>query len=207
MMAFRHADGRFPFLWEGAGQPAARWNAMGDEPVQYFADTPDGAWAEFLRHEEITAAEDLATIRRVLWVVELEERSCAEPRLPESVLTGGTDSYEACRAEAGRLRAQGGQGLRAPSAALRAGAAGGWRVNGGLQPGPVREGRTIGLFGARPDLVGWRAAEGHPHDDLLAKVRPLAGSGSADPGFDQSAGAAVKGSGYSRGSSAWTSLT
>jgi hypothetical protein len=28
--------------------------------------TPDGAWAELLRHEEITDPEDAATIRRAL---------------------------------------------------------------------------------------------------------------------------------------------
>jgi RES domain-containing protein len=62
VIAFRHADRRFPFLWEGSGQPAGRWNATGDSPIHYFADTPDGAWAEFLRHEGITSPEDLATI-------------------------------------------------------------------------------------------------------------------------------------------------
>src|SRR5205823_2277822 len=31
----------------------------GDGPAQYFADTPVGAWAEFLRHEGITDEADL----------------------------------------------------------------------------------------------------------------------------------------------------
>ena len=65
MILFRHADPRFPFLWETASQPAGRWHAPGEGPVHYLADTPDGAWAEFLRHEEIRDPEDLAGIRRV----------------------------------------------------------------------------------------------------------------------------------------------
>jgi hypothetical protein len=56
MIVFRHADPSLPFLWEDVGQPPARWHGDGDGPVQYFTDTPDGAWAEFLRHEEIKAA-------------------------------------------------------------------------------------------------------------------------------------------------------
>ena len=55
MIVYRHADTRLPFLWESSGQPAARWHADDEGPVQYFSETPDGAWAEFLRHEEITA--------------------------------------------------------------------------------------------------------------------------------------------------------
>ena len=61
MTGFRHTDPRFPFLWAGASQPAGRWNRKG-ELTHYFNDTPDGAWAEFLRHEEIDDPEDLATI-------------------------------------------------------------------------------------------------------------------------------------------------
>lgn len=50
MIVFRHADPRFPFLWEIAEQSAARWHGDHEGPAHYFADTPDGAWAEFLRH-------------------------------------------------------------------------------------------------------------------------------------------------------------
>ena len=57
-------DSRFPFLWEGAGQPPARWHGDGEGPVHYLTDTPDGAWAEFLRHEEIRDPQDLETVTR-----------------------------------------------------------------------------------------------------------------------------------------------
>src|SRR5207237_7071664 len=71
MMGFRQVDARYPFLWEDHRQPAGRWHADGDGPAHYFSDTPDGAWAEFLRHEEITDAADLSTIRRQIWAVDI----------------------------------------------------------------------------------------------------------------------------------------
>ena len=58
MILFRHADPRFPFLWETADQPGARWHGDREGPAHYFADTPDGAWAEFLRLEEIKTGHD-----------------------------------------------------------------------------------------------------------------------------------------------------
>jgi len=171
VIVFRHADTRFPFLWEGPGQPPARWHAEGDPPTHYFSDTPDGAWAELLRHEEITESADLATIRRAMWAVEIEEPPAATPRLSRRALTGGERTYGACRAEARRLRAAGAGGFTAVSAALVAGGARGDRAAGGLRPGPARDGRTIALFGPRPDLVGWRAAaEGRPGVELIERV-------------------------------------
>ncbi len=177
MTLFRHSDPRFPFLWESREQPPARWNAGGDGPVQYLADTPDGAWAEFLRHEGITDAEDLLGIERDLWAVEIAagEIPNTTPELMATVLEGGTDTYPACQAEARRLREMGSPGLIAPSAALLPGAAGGWRVQDGqLIPGPPRDGTVAVLFGSRPDLVGWRAcSRGRPDSRLLPTVRHL----------------------------------
>ncbi|MHB8719323.1 MAG: RES domain-containing protein [Candidatus Dormibacteria bacterium] len=168
---FRHVDPRFPFLWEDADQPPARWHEGGEGPVQYLADTPDGAWAEFLRHEEITEADDLAGIERDLWAVELERLPATRPRLARTVLTGGVASYPACRTEARRLRS-GADGLVAPSAALRRGRAGGQRVSrGALLAAPARDGRVVVLFGRRPDLAGWRCCRrGRPGADLLGRV-------------------------------------
>lgn len=172
MIGFRHADPRHPFLWEDLAQPAARWHTDGEGPAHYFCDTPDGAWAELIRHEEITAPEDLATIRRALWAVEVGDMPSVAPDLPSDVLTGGPETYRTCQAEARRLRERGEAGLVAPSAALRPGAARGWRVDGGLQPGEARDGRVIVLFSRRPDLVGWPAAiEGRPREDMLIQVR------------------------------------
>ena len=161
MIAFRHTDPRYPFLWEQASQPAGRWNAEG-ELTHYFSDTPDGAWAEFLRQEEIVDPEDLATIRRALWAVDLGDEPAAPLELPRETLTGGRESWPACQQRAGVLRDRGKGGLTAPSAALRPGGAHGWRVDGGPAAGPpqgrqgVRTLRTapvsgrLGRDGRRP---------------------------------------------------------
>lgn len=172
MIGFRHVDDRFPFLWETDRQPPGRWHGEGDGPVHYLADTPDGAWAEFLRHEEIREPDDVATIRRGLWATEVDDAPAARPRLPFDVLTGGLSTYPACRTEAGRLRAKGATALIAPSAALLPGAARGWRVDRGMRPGRARSGRVLVLIGPRPDVVGWAATTaGRPFTQLLSQVR------------------------------------
>ena len=177
MIAFRHADPRFPFLWGEDSQPPGRWHGAGEGPVHYLADTPDGAWAEFLRHEEISVPEDVAEVRRALWAVEVGDEPEAGPRLARKTLTGGLDTYGACQKAARRLRSRGAAGLVAPSAALVAGGDHGWRVENGVVPGPPRDGKVIVLFGRRPDLVGWAAASpGRPDPDLLVRVRPLRGA-------------------------------
>lgn len=172
MIVFRHADPRFPFLWESTAQPPGRWHDEGEGPAHYFADTPHGAWAEFLRHEEIRDPEDLSGIRRALWAIEVPRLPTARPRLAEDVLGGGPDSYPECRTEATRLRVRRARGLRAPSAALLPGRASGWTVNGGQKPGPLRDGETYVLFECRSDLLGWPVTlEGQPPAEVLERVR------------------------------------
>ena len=171
MIAFRNADPRFPFLRETASSATGRWNLPGQLTHCLF-DTPDGAWAEFLRHEEITDPADVPHIRRALWAVEIEDPPPASPGLSNRVLTGGRTSWAACQREANRLRGAGEPGLTAPSAALAPGGPHGFRAEGGQRPGPRRDGVTIVLFGPRPDLIGWRAAgSGAPAPELLSRVR------------------------------------
>jgi len=174
VIVYRHADPRFPFLWEAADQPPARWHGVGEGPVQYFSSTPDAAWAEFLRHEEITDSADIATVTRSLWAIELPDEALGAPMLPDATLVGGTATYPACRAEARRLRAAGAKGVVAPSAALDRRTGSGYRTDAGLRPGPRREESVIVLFGARPDLVGWVACfEGRPRPELIGRTRQL----------------------------------
>jgi RES domain. len=174
MILFRHADPRFAFLWEDATQPEARWHGSGEGPAHYLADTPDGAWAEFIRHEGITDVADLATVRRAIWAIEIPDEPRARPTLPEATLRGGLSTYAPCQEEARRLRAGGANGIAAPSAALKPGTPSGWRVQSGLQPGGLRDEQIVVLFGLRANLVGWAACEtGRPRDDLLARVSPL----------------------------------
>ncbi len=170
MIAYRHADPRFPFLREDSSQSAGRWNEPG-ELTHYFCDTPDGAWAEFLRHEEISDPQDLATVRRALWAVDIGEIPSHRPDLPREALVGGPDTWPACQ-QAARQHRDHADGIAAPSAALKPGAAHGWRVDGGLQPGPDRDGQVFALFGRRPDVIGWATTvDGCPSPDLLPRVR------------------------------------
>jgi hypothetical protein len=172
---YRHVDRRWPFFWEDATQPPARWHGAGEGPAQYLADTPDGAWAEFLRHEEITDPADLPGIARSLWAVEVpDEERAAVPALPEAALRGGLDSYPNCQAEARELRAAGSKALAAPSAALVDGGARGELVRAGLVEADDRDGRVLVLYGPRPDIRGWLCTgEGRPSERLLALVRSL----------------------------------
>lgn len=173
MIGFRQADPRYPFLWSDPAQPAARWHGDGEGPAHYFADTPDGAWAELLRHEEIHDPADVATLRRALWVVELGEQPARSASLTAAVMTGDRDTYWACQAHARRLRARGARCLVAPSAALVPGAAAGRQVVDALErQAAPRDGRVFVIFGDPADLVGWKAVEhGAPPAGLLAHVR------------------------------------
>jgi hypothetical protein len=176
LIVYRNCDRRFPFLWENAEQPAARWHAAGEGPVQYLADTPLGAWAEFLRHEGITDQADLAGVRRALWAVEITDGSFAAsaPNLPAAVLLGGLPTYEACRIEARRLRRAGVAAIKAPSAALLESGATGWRVEGGERDAEARDGYVYVVFGSCPTCVGWPVVDaGTAPARLLTRVRAL----------------------------------
>lgn len=173
MIGFRQADPRYPFLWSDPSQPAARWHADGEGPAHYFADTPDGAWAELLRHEEIHDPADVVTVRRALWAVEFRDEPATAVTLKTAVATGGPDTYWACQAHAGRLRAAGAHRLVAPSAALLPGGAAGREVSDSLERiASPRDGRVFVVFGDPTGLVGWKAVEhGAPPAGLLARVR------------------------------------
>lgn len=176
MILFRQCDRRFPFLWEAAHQPAARWHADGQGPAQYFADTPLGAWAEFLRHEGIIDEADLAGVERALWAVEVPVDAIRfeAPVLPPETALGDMSSYPKCQAKAAHLRAGGAQGVRARTAALLPGGAAGWIVDGGEKNAATRNGEVFVVFGHRPDFVGWPIVEaGRPPARVLPRVRKL----------------------------------
>lgn len=179
MIVFRICDSRFPFLWTlgaGARQRSARWHEEGEGPVQYFSDTPPGAWSELLRHEEITDPADLTGISARLWVVDIDDREeMHEPKLSKAALRSSPDGYAVCRAEARRLRAAGVKRIVAPSAALAPGEGAGFHVSAaGLTRASRRDGKVIVHFGVLPDAEGWCAADSaRPDEELLARVRPL----------------------------------
>jgi hypothetical protein len=175
VIAFRHCDSRFSFLWTSATQPEARWHGTGEGPANYFADTPIGAWAEFLRHEGITDVADLAGVQRSLWAVEIPDDGYETPALVDDVLKGDAGTYLACQSEAKRLRHLGATRLAAPSAALVSGGASGWIVDPLIRRSSnSREGRVFVIYGSQPSLVGWPAVEaGSPPERALAFVHHL----------------------------------
>ena len=171
MIGFRNSDPRWPFLRSDATQPGARWHAEGDGPANYFADTAAGAWAEFLRHEEIKDAADFAGVQRSLWAVEIPDSGYGAPALAEATLRGAKTTYPQCQVEAKRLRGAGHAGVKAPSAALLPGAASGWSCTPNEVSAPAREGFVCVLFGAPDGLVGWPAVEaGQPPVRILPLV-------------------------------------
>jgi hypothetical protein len=173
MIGFRHCDPRWPFLWSLASQPAARWHGAGEGPANYFADTPVGAWAEFLRHEEIKDPDDLVGVRRSLWAVELPDEGYAAPALDESILKGGLDSYPICQNEARRLRSGGAKRLRTRAAALVSGGARGWVCRPDEETASAeRTAQVMVVFGDVTTLIGWPAVEaGAPPPRILPLVR------------------------------------
>src|SRR5262249_31948187 len=155
-----------------ASQPAGRWHAAGEGPAHYFADTPDGAWAEFLRHEEITDPEDVQTVRRQMWAVDIGDLPVDQVTLPDATLTGGLETYAECQREARSIREQGVRRIAARTAALLPGGARPLRVRGGVHGAEPRDGLTIVIYGTPGDLRGWIAADtAAPAADLLERVR------------------------------------
>lgn len=173
MILYRNCNPRLPFLWDFPNTEEGRWNSNGQGPTQYLADTPNGAWAEYLRAQGIVTEAQLKGVDRSLWVIILKDEGCATPALPNETLQGDRHTYPDCQAEATRLRDKGATALRAPSAALLGGAARGWQVvNGGLQPGEDADGEVYVLFGVRPQATGWRIVDnGRPPAELLPFVR------------------------------------
>ena len=179
MIWFRTCDARWPFFWDAGHQrrPLARRRRRAGP---YLADTPDGAWAEFLRHEEITDPDDLAGIERAVWAIDvaMDEEKTRRPALDADTLRGGLGCTGPCQAEARRLRARGATAVLATSAALLTGGARGQVVrDGALAEARRRDGRVLALFGARPALRGWRCALRRP------AARAPAGAGAAALAF------------------------
>lgn len=124
LIAFRQTDYDVPF-WARNNSYPARWNHAGDPPTQYWALHPDGAWAEFVRQEELTEEHEAQQIRRGLWVCRVPRGDLLDLRDPavqeaEGVTTDDltADDWGPCQALAERLRDRGCTGLLSPSAAL-----------------------------------------------------------------------------------------
>jgi hypothetical protein len=173
-VAFRWSNYDTP-LWVRSNSTAHRWNRTREAPTQYLSLSPEGAWAELIRAEELTSAPTVRLVQMPMWVLQVHETHIADYETFEKAEAAGfppealvDDDHERCRAEATRLREHGFRGVLTPSAAL---------------PGDV----NLTLFGPRL-AVEWgcgddgrlssfipakQLAVGHPPDDLLARVRQV----------------------------------
>jgi len=179
-VGFRVCDRRYSFLWQCAGQQAGRWNRKGDEPAHYLANTPTLAWAEWIRHQEIEDPADLEGVAASLWAVLIPEHLTDQDLQPVTLsmvlVLGATQEAAGSRlALVDQLKAQGAQGLLAPSAALH-------HSDQILPCSRVRDGinqpdqllmpaQVILLWCAAEQLPGWCCvAEGRPEPELLPFV-------------------------------------
>ncbi|HXE44853.1 MAG TPA: RES family NAD+ phosphorylase [Conexibacter sp.] len=171
-VAYRWSEYDTP-LWARPNSSAQRWNRTREAPTQYLSLTPEGAWAELIRTEDLTSVVAVRLVSMPLWALQVRETRVADYATFEKAEAAGfppealvDEDHERCRAEGTRLRARGFRGVLAPSAAL---------------PGAV----NLTLFGARL-AVEWNCDEdrrlaafvparqlavGHPPDDLFALVR------------------------------------
>ncbi|MGI9187407.1 MAG: RES family NAD+ phosphorylase [Gaiellales bacterium] len=112
-----------PLAFVHPTQPPARWNSRG-ELAQYAALHVDAAWAELIRHEDLST-DDAAYYRRSIWMLRITELRIADLStfdraehcgIHPAVLVG--DDHEPCRTLRVELEAAGYTGVLAPNAAL-----------------------------------------------------------------------------------------
>lgn len=171
-MAFRWTTYDVPF-WARRNSRAGRWHRIGDLPTQYWSLTPDAAWAELIRHEDLYEEAELDLVRMPLWVCRVPKSSLVDLHVQELreryELDGADlldDDWSACQRARAALEADA-RGVIAPSSAL-----------------PQHANLT--LFGARR-AINWTrqpiltstipatlSALGRPPEGLLAHVRRAA---------------------------------
>jgi RES domain-containing protein len=179
LLAFRQTDYDVPF-WARSNSHPGRWNRPGDPSTQYWSLHPDGAWAEFLRQEELTAADDVDALRRPIWVCRISLAPLADLRSDEQRDRWGIAAdalvdpdWAACQDLARTLREQRVAGVIAPSAAIEG--------HDNLTIfGPRRAidlHRTPVLHSTVPAAM---AARGAPDPGLLSRITRRTSSGGPD---------------------------
>lgn len=123
LVAFRYCSYDVPF-WVRPNTRPGRWHLAGTEPTQYWSLTPEGAWAELIRYEELVTEEELDEIRTAMWVCRLPRMGLADLtddavrdryNLTDKDLTA--DAWDACQRAAVAIRREA-RGVLAPSAVL-----------------------------------------------------------------------------------------
>lgn len=124
LVGFRYSSYDVPF-WVRPNTYAQRWNASLEAPTQYWSSTPDGAWAEHIRFNNIRTETELDEVRIPIWACRLSSMGLLDLREPDVRddygLTLGdltADDWSACQRVANAIRARGIRGILSPSAAL-----------------------------------------------------------------------------------------
>jgi RES domain-containing protein len=169
-VGFRYSNYDTPF-WVRPNSESGRWHRGGDGATQYLSTTVEGAWAELIRSEGLESDPEVALIRMPMWAAEVNVQQVVDYSTFEKAAKAGfppealiDDDYERCQDEGTRLRAEGLQGVLAPSAALP----------GSLNLtifGP----RVASSWGVRPLLASsvpaTKIAVGAPPEGLVERVR------------------------------------
>lgn len=178
---FRYSSYDVPF-WVRPNTTDERWHSAGDSATQYLSATPDGAWAELIRNENLRSEADLSLVQMPLWQARIDQAHIADygdfetaqrARFnPEALID---DDQTVCRAEGRRLREAGFAGVLYPSAALP-----------GEQNLVIFGPRILLSWGASRRLAsgvpGSRLTVGAPPRDLLPRVRHV---GARHAGFSE----------------------
>jgi len=171
-VAYRYSSYDTPF-WARENSEPGRWHPAGDGATQYLSLSADGAWAELIRHEQLTSEDEVAQVSMQLWSVSVGQGMVADYSTFALADRAGFDAralvaedHGSCRREGARLRELGYRGVLAVSAALPG------EVNLTLF-GP----RTASTWGRRPllasSLPATVIAKGAPPAGLVGRVRRI----------------------------------
>lgn len=173
VVAFRWSSYDVPF-WARPNTRPGRWNRLGDDPTQYWSLSPDAAWAELIRHENLRSEAELDLVRMSFWICRVPTMRLIDLRheaerdkydLAEDALIA--DDWRECQELRAVLQRRA-AGVIAPCAALPD------------EPNLTLFGARRAIdFDARPALASAvpvaKAAIGRPPDGLVERVRRPAG--------------------------------
>lgn len=127
IVAFRYSTYDVPF-WVRPNSRPGRWHVVGEPPTQYWSTTPDGAWAELIRAEELTLEGELDLLRMPIWVCRIPclglvdlRQEAERDALGLSIADLISDDWSACQRAGEHLRGTA-RGVITPSAAMESGA-------------------------------------------------------------------------------------
>ncbi len=122
-VAFRWTDYDVPF-WARENSRDGRWNIAGQDATQYWSLTPEAAWAELIRSENLRTENDLDQVRMPFWIARIPSLGLLDLRLDDERERHGVtdaeligDEWTPCQELATRLRGAV-RGVIAQSAAL-----------------------------------------------------------------------------------------